>query len=82
MIRMKIHVEIPLGAQDFIPYEYIPGDVVNYLYDPEWMDMDRFFELIKKDIKEVWNERQKTGKEEKRQKDLQKSSRSNKKNKH
>lgn len=96
MIQIKIHVDIPQGAQDFYPSEYLPGDFITFNFDDEWFDLDHFLNLVCNEIKgaykhngnivEYWkecrNEYEKTCKKEERQKDLQKSSRFHKKNKH
>lgn len=72
MIEIKVYVDIPEGAQDFYPREYMPGDMICFNYDSEWLSLDDFFRLVYKDVKsfmsemELKNERKKKGKSKKR----------------
>lgn len=68
MILMKIYIDIPEGAQEFYPDEYLPSDMVKYSFNPEFMDLERFLKLVCDDLRNgVWtNERKKKGKNKKR----------------
>lgn len=73
MIEIKVYIDMPKGAQDFFPREYMPGDMICFNYDSEWMSVDEFFKLVSKDVKDLFNgkvvldnERKKKGKGKKR----------------
>lgn len=81
MILMKIYIDIPEGAQDFYPDEYMPSDMIRFSCS-DITNVNHFIETVCEFLKGEANERTKARKENERQEDFPKSSRQHKKNKH
>lgn len=81
MILMKIYIDIPEGAQDFYPDEYMPSDMIRFSCS-DITNVDKFLDNVIEYLKGEAHERTKAREKKERQEDLQKSSRFHKKNKH